>query len=339
MAAAVWAGPADAAPAEVKIGAYINDIQALDLRTHSYVIDIYVWFRWTDPEINPIATFEFMNPYDPESKDQSSYYNGEPLPQPDGSVYAITRYQGAFSTKFPVNAYPFDSQSLKIHIEDGESAADALRYLADDIVLNPDIRLPGYRLGEPRIEVETHPYTTNFGDLSQGEAAPYSRVTISIPIQRPWISGAIKTFLPIGLIILCAASALLLAPQHVEARVGLTITALLTLVAHQFTAAAGLPEVGYLLVLDQIYIVSYAYILLVVGLIVAGTRAFEARLARGEQPAVRQGGVLTAWAVILLYSVVIAATLAVNLWRGGALIGHTEAALTPGFTMLGLRYV
>jgi hypothetical protein len=36
-------------PAEVKIGLYINDIQAIDLHNYSFVADVYVWFRDNDP--------------------------------------------------------------------------------------------------------------------------------------------------------------------------------------------------------------------------------------------------------------------------------------------------
>src|SRR5688572_14947337 len=51
-------------PAVVRVGALINDIQQLDLTTHSYTADIYIWFKWDDPEIDPSRTFEFLNPFE-----------------------------------------------------------------------------------------------------------------------------------------------------------------------------------------------------------------------------------------------------------------------------------
>lgn len=57
--------------------------------------------------------------------------------------------------------------------------------------------------------------------------------------------------------VLAAALSLLLDPTHVEARVGLSLTALLTLVAMQFTMQTGLVEVAYLTLLDHIYLLSY----------------------------------------------------------------------------------
>lgn len=36
----------ETAPEEVTVGVYVNDIQQLDLQTHSYAMDFYVWLRW-----------------------------------------------------------------------------------------------------------------------------------------------------------------------------------------------------------------------------------------------------------------------------------------------------
>ncbi|MEL7231975.1 MAG: hypothetical protein AAGJ85_05635, partial [Pseudomonadota bacterium] len=34
------------APRSVTVGGYINEIHHVDLRTHSYPGDLYIWFRW-----------------------------------------------------------------------------------------------------------------------------------------------------------------------------------------------------------------------------------------------------------------------------------------------------
>jgi hypothetical protein len=57
---------------------------------------------------------------------------------------------------------------------------------------------------------------------------------------------AIKTFVPIVLIVVCAALVFFVRPRHVEARIGLGLTVLLTLVALQITSGASLPDFDYL---------------------------------------------------------------------------------------------
>src|SRR5690606_20458171 len=135
---------------------------------------------------------------------------------------------------------------------------------------------------------------------------PYSRAAILIPIKRPGLAGAAKTILPVLLIMLCAVAALFLTPRRVEARVGLAITALLTLVALQFSVSGSLPEVDYLLMLDQIYIASYAGILAVLAIIVASERR---PLAAAEAPAPPHRGACMAAIVGAGYGLVMAAVL------------------------------
>ena len=124
------------------------------------------------------------------------------------------------------------------------------------------------------------------------------------------VAGATAIALSLG-----AAAALLLHPEHVEARVGLSITALLTLVALQLAATSGLPDVGYLLMLDQIYLSSYAFILLVVALLVF-TTGKEDKAPEGGAVAIPKGGPLMAFLAVLLYAAVITLILYLNAGKG-----------------------
>jgi hypothetical protein len=136
---------------------------------------------------------------------------------------------------------------------------------------------------------------------------------VSIPISRPVVSGVTKSLLPVFIVVLVAAAALLLKPEHIEARVGLSITALLTLVALQFSAQAALPDVGYLLMLDQIYLASYGFVLLVVALLVMTTGNAEEEKQLAAAHSLAKGGTGTAFLSILLYAGVIGLILWLNL--------------------------
>jgi hypothetical protein len=300
-----------AGKAEVKVGVYINDIQSIDLHSYSYVADVYIWFRDSDAAIVPGQSFEWMNMFAPDDHVQTAIY-AEPQPQPDGSQYQVFRHQGPFAAKFSIGAYPFDKHQLTIEIEDQEWDANRLVYSVDSVAMNPEIALPGFIIGKPTIEVISRPYPTAFGDLATPTPAPYSRAVVTIPISRPMWSGITKSLLPVFIVVLVAAAALLLNPTHVEARVGLSITALLTLVALQFSAMASLPEVGYLLMLDQIYLASYGFVLLVVALLVMTTRDDDKAQQNGAE-VVARGGPLTAFLSVALYSALIAALLWWNL--------------------------
>lgn len=308
----VAAPAAPSGPAEVKVGMYINDIQSIDLHSYSFVADVYVWFRDKDAQIIPGKSFEWMNMFAPDDHVQTDI-DPEPVPQSDGSAYQVFRHQGPFAAKFSVKTYPFDAHNLTIEIEDQEFAASRLLYSVDQVAINPDISLPGFIIGEPTMEIRNSPYPTTFGDTDLAEPEAYSRAVVTVPISRPVVSGITKSLLPVFIVVLVAAAALLLKPEHIEARVGLSITALLTLVALQFSAQAGLPDVGYLLMLDQIYLASYGFVLLVVALLVmtTGNAAEEKQLAAAHT--IARGGALTAFLSIALYTAVIALILWLNL--------------------------
>ena len=304
QAIAAAPAPAETGPEAVTVGVFINDIQELDFRNHSYAVDLYVWFRWRDPALNPAKTMEFMNRFAPNDHARESTYP-EPKKMPDGSLYNVIRDQGRFSTKFQLERYPFDQQVLSVIMEDAESSGTQL-YVPDKapITINPNITLPGFRLGAPRMKIADNKYLTDFGDLAVPNPESYSRVVLEVPVTRPMVTLAIKTFVPILLIIACAALVYFIRPVHIDGRIGLGITALLTLVALQLTASASLPEVDYLMMIDKVYLASYAFILAALVRVVATSwvgagSASEARVAAVDRR--------WAMAMIALYALVVGA--------------------------------
>jgi hypothetical protein len=87
---AIKATPAPHSPEQVIVGAYVNDIQQIDFKANNYIVDVYVRFRWTDPELSPAKTMEFMNRFASDSNSREELYD-EPQKMPDGSLYAIVR--------------------------------------------------------------------------------------------------------------------------------------------------------------------------------------------------------------------------------------------------------
>ncbi len=126
--------------------------------------------------------------------------------------------------------------------------------------------LPGYNLGDPTLEIVSVPYATQFGE--QGADFPsYSRAQFVLAVTRPAATYSVKLLLPIIIVLISAALMFIVRPDFVEGRIGIGITALLTLVALQLTTNSALPEVNYLLMIDKIYIASYAFIVASLGLV------------------------------------------------------------------------
>jgi hypothetical protein len=87
--------------------------------------------------------------------------------------------------------------------------------------------LPSFKVGKPIMPITSNTYPTNFGDLADPQGNTYSRVNLSVPVTRH-MAMSVKTFVPIVLIVICAAFVFFVRPHYAEGRIGLDITALLT---------------------------------------------------------------------------------------------------------------
>ena len=271
-----------AAQEKVTVGAYLHDVQSLDLKTHSFAADLYIWFRWHSPDIDPTEVLEFSNPTELWGHVRTRDYE-KPLLLPSGERYQVVRVQGRFSCKLPLDDYPFDRQVLFIEFEASNLAARDMIYIADGvpITVNPSLRLPGFDIGPPRFQIGVHKYPTTFGDPRVQGHDEFSRARIELPIARPLLPHAVKMLLPVLCVMLCAAMMFLFATQYVDARVELGITSLLTVVALQITASERMPEVSYLVLLDEVYLATYVFVIAGFLLVVWTTRMVD----RGHGPA------------------------------------------------------
>ena len=140
-----------------------------------------------------------------------------------------------------------------------------------------------------RITSNTCP--TNFGDLAEPQGDTYS---LSVAVTRPLMAMSVKTFVPIVLIVICAALVFFVRPHYVEGRIGLGITALLTLVALQFTSSPTLPDVDYLMMLDKIFLLDYDIIAALAPVVLASWRGADETAERSIMRADR------IWVAVLL---------------------------------------
>lgn len=272
------------APEEVLVGVYVSNIQSVDPITNSFDADFYVWLRWKNPDIDPAAGVEVMNPHGAWGLVVTPVYP-EPQRQTDGSLLWLARYQGAFNAPLSLSDYPFERQTLRIIVEDGVETTQKIVYRPDKdaIRLDPEVTLPGYHIGELRIDCGEFHYDSSFGRVNSTRAdQTYPRITVSIPLASPAATGIVKVVLPIVVVLFAAALTLVVPVDHVDAKIGLAITALLALVAMHWGVSSTLAETGYLLMVDVLYLISYAMVTAILATSIAGVWVTR---SRGEQAA------------------------------------------------------
>lgn len=296
-------------PEEVLAGVYVANIQSVNLSTNSFDADFYVWLRWRDPDLDPTVGMEVVNSYMSWGLMETPVYD-EPQPQPDGSLLWQVHFQGSFNAPLSLSDYPFERQTLRIIIEDNVDTTQRVVYRPDTgpVALDPEVTLPGYHIGQPQIAFGDFTYGSSFGEVgSTSEDRTYPRITVTIPLASPAASGIAKTLLPIFIVLVAASLTLVIPVGYVDAKIGLAITALLALVAMHWGVSSSLPDAGYLLMIDVLYLIAYAAVTAVLAVTITGVRMTA---TQGEQAVAAMerrmrvvigGAVLLALAAVLLF--------------------------------------
>ncbi len=307
--------PDSAKPADhVAVGLYLHHVMQVDLRANSFLADLYVWFRWKG-DVDPTKSFEFRNAVEqwqivkaPAYVDESG--EAAPITLEDGTKYQVFRVEVRLGRPFSVQHYPLDEQDLVIEVEEAKYLASELVYDLDrgDTGFDPRIEIPGWVVVGENAEVGEATFSTNFGDPRVSGGERYSRLRMQVHIVRPTRGMIVKTIAPLVIVILITFGVFFLEPHSVDARLTMSVTALISAVALELSSATELPEVGYLVLLDKVYILSYVVILFTVA-----NSIFVARYA--ERESLERARRLDNLAGLALTLAFFGGTAAILIWR------------------------
>ncbi len=280
---------AAAPPQEVRVGIYLMNLYDLNMDEHSFYADFYIWFKWKG-DIDP-TEIEFVNQVEKWSLTSTPSGDGSDSLLRDGTNYRIFRVEGRFFHSFMLSHFPLDQHRLDIQIENPEHDSGELVYLPDTsgAEVRQSLQLVGWDMRGADLKTEEHDYGTNFGNPEEN-ACTYSQLVYTILLSRPITYFLLKMMLPLLVVILISLGALLLHPKHVDMRASLPIGGLLTAVFLQQSYSDALPDTGYMVLMDKIYLLAYLVISLVLlqvirsGNWLAGNKSFpENQLIRRER--------------------------------------------------------
>jgi hypothetical protein len=243
---------ARAEPAErAYVGVYLHDVTHFDQRNGTFAVDADVWLKWHG-ELDPSRLRVQNASVELETIDLGETNDGD---------WHSHRYhlRGTLRGEFPLHRFPFDVQTLGIQFELPGVETELVPDLAGSGIAST-FSVTGWHY-EPKFQprVRQMVYASDLGTIEQeGRSTKISRVGFEVTLERPTITIAVKLFLPLVLLLLIALIALYLAPDLVDARTGIGVTVLLACFAFQFTVAGTIPDVSYLTVVDELFILAYA---------------------------------------------------------------------------------
>jgi hypothetical protein len=254
---------------KVQTGVYLLNMYDMNMDEHSFYADFYVWFRWKG-KIDP-TNIEFVNSVEKWGMTNTPF--GDTVTTlKSGEKYKIIRVEGRFFHSFGMARFPLDEHNLDIQMENPEYPADSLIYVPDTSknLIRNTLNLVGWQMKGSRMESKIHDYGTNFGNAEEN-AQKFSNLTYSLTIGRPFTYFSLKMMLPLLIVMLVSIGALLLHPSYIDTRSSLPIGGLLTAVFLQQSYNSALPDTGYMVLMDKIYLLCYVIISLVLWqVVVAG---------------------------------------------------------------------
>lgn len=246
---------------KVYTGIYLMNLYDLNIDEFSFYADFYLWFKWKG-ERDP-TNIEFVNAVEKWGFTQEPFHE-EPLKLPDGYFYNGMRVEGRFYHSFLLDDFPLDQHKLDIRIESVTYPLDSLVYLPDTgtVLFRKDLLIPGWEISGAEIATNMNFYSTNFGEPGRTGAA-FSNFTFHLNINRPFSYFGLKLMLPLLVVIMASLGGLLIHPNYIDARISLAIGGLLSCVFLQQSYSDALPDVGEMVLMDRIYLLSYILIALI----------------------------------------------------------------------------
>ncbi|MEM0492386.1 MAG: hypothetical protein QXS02_00275 [Candidatus Thermoplasmatota archaeon] len=230
---------------KIYVGIYVLSIGNLEINKGSYLLDFYLMFKWDNPDITP-SSFEFVNGR-PVSKEKIYEHKN------NNTCELWYRIQASLFITPNFDDYPFDTQDLKIIIEDSKYNTSGIVYCPFNDVSGVDnqFKPAGWNISAYDMSIDEHIYPW-------GET--YSQTVFTIRLSRDTGPTATKLLLPP--IIFCVVSGLsfFFKADKITHRIGLGTSMLISAVMFHLSQTSSLPALPSLILIDKIMIAVYSFL-------------------------------------------------------------------------------
>ena len=263
-------------PIQVEYGVFIKKIVP-DFKDGKFYSEFYWWLKFTNDSAKSgwtnedIANIEYINAH--ESEIGSFADEVQEIKSIGADRYYLTGYhQGDFYFNPDYTSYPFDEQVLNITIENSlipenelELVIDTASFVASkssprhyglskDLLDNKSIN---FNIDKSEITSETGIYNSNFGDPEFPSESRYSRINVSVIINRSFVPFITTLIIPMAIILLLVYFVFFIPADKIDIAAGLTVTSLLSAIAFQLSVNGDLPDIGYIIYIDKVFYSCY----------------------------------------------------------------------------------
>ena len=257
------------APQTCQVGIYITSLRNFKFADKSFRADFRVWSVCPSKDLQPLESMEIIDALESEviGSSTTSKKNGSGSFATKSEVYWSERDLSAILYQnWDVQNYPFDRHTLKITLEEGIQDATGFVYTPDfkNSGYLRSMKVGGWKITDFTLQEDKTAYQTTFGDPELvDKQGVYSRLTVSIPIQRVKYVSFFK--LTVGVYVAFAVALLSFfyetgQPSLVSARTSLLVGCLFSALVNMRGSESVLGRTESLTLVDQIHIIAIVYI-------------------------------------------------------------------------------
>ncbi|XP_063233163.1 glycine receptor subunit alpha-2 [Bacillus rossius redtenbacheri] len=254
-------------PVTVDFSIYVVDINSINVEDMDFRVDMFVRQRWTESRLN--MTDDLFEDGDDYVTLPPQFFDNLWQPDPyilNSKVSEIARLTHKFSSvtlyrnktvryaarmhaiiacQMEFQMYPVDIQVCPMYIESFSYNDQKLllRWGADGVTVNPELKLLQYHLGQPLGLEHTSGYMHE-------KEANFSRLVMYFRFERQIGHHLIQTFAPSSLVVMLSWFSFWIGLDAIPGRVTLLVTSMLTLVTMFTGLKSDVPPVAYVKALD-----------------------------------------------------------------------------------------
>jgi hypothetical protein len=250
-------------PTEVRVKAFLVDVDGISSVRQSFSASLYLEYRWHEPRLaspdgRPRTILPSESRY-PQFKIINAQrvwdtFEGRIHVSPLGELTLRRRLWGQFAQPLDLRDFPFDQHSFQIRIA-AVASPEELRFVPDpekpsgmsEVVSVADWGISGFRA-----------QTLAYEPIPGEPALP--GLLISFHGKRHVRHYLVKVIVPLVLIVAMSWVVFWIDPLHAASQISVAVTTMLTLIAYRFAVGSELPNIHYLTRMDEFLLGSTALV-------------------------------------------------------------------------------
>jgi hypothetical protein len=247
-------------PDTVKTGIYITSIHDIDFKDKEYTINLWLWLKYKNKKFDFLQNLEV-----PQAKSVTKSFST--IDSSENQIYMLMKLQCVMKDSWAIDNFPFDSQKLRLSIENSQFDSKSLVFSADTLGkhFDPRFTLRGWNIDSIDVTTGVKAYETAFGDESLAKPhTEYSNFKVKMVINRDAMGLFWKMFLGMYVAFLIAYMCFYIHTDSIDSRFGLSVGALFAVIGNKYIIDSALPESTTFTLVDTLHGITLIFILSII---------------------------------------------------------------------------